>query len=446
MSTVSPTPAGPSPDAHDGRTRIIRVDHSQVAPSDIAVGVIIGRTSEHFDFFVFGIASVLIFPSVFFPFVPLLQGMIYSFTLFSLGFVARPFGSLLFRLIHDHYGRGAKLTAALFALGTTTAGIAFLPSYDSLGMTAVVMLALLRIGQGLAVGGSWDGLPSLLALSAPKERRGWYAMMSQISAPIGFMIAAALYAYLDMNLSVADFMDWGWRYPFYVAFAINVVALFARLRLVVTPEYVRLLKTRELEPSPVGDLLRTQRRNIYTGAFASLASYALFHLVTVFALGWAVLYTHQSAGHFLMVQILGAVIAIPCMILSGVVADRIGRRNTLGIAAVLIAVYSGWTAVLLSGSTTGGYLFILLGFALLGFSYAQAAGAINSRFPSAFRYSGAVVTSDMGWLIGAAFAPLVALELATHFGIGYVGLYLLSGGIGTLAALRVDRNFEMRDE
>jgi MFS family permease len=446
MSTTHATPATSPSNGLDGGKRIIRVDPHNVAPSDIAVGVIIGRAAEYFDFFVFGIAAVLIFPSVFFPFASPLDGMIYSFMLFSLAFIARPFGAFLFRLIHDHYGRGAKLTAALFALGTTTAGIAFLPSYASMGNAAIVMLAILRIGQGLALGGSSDGLPSLLALSAPENKRGWYAMIAQVSAPIGFMIAAALFAYLDMNLSTADFMDWGWRYTFYVAFAFNVVALFARLRLVVTPEYVRLLKTRELEPSSLSELLGTQKRNILVGAFATMASYAMFHLVTVFALGWAVLYTQQSAGHFLIVQIIGAVIAIPSMMFSGAVANRIGRRNTLGIAAVLIAVYSGWTAVLLSGSTSGGYIFILLGFALLGFSYAQSAGAINSRFPSVFRYSGAVITSDMGRLFGAAFAPLICLELASHLGIGYVGLYLLSGSICTLIALRVVRSFELRTD
>ncbi|MGH8505791.1 MAG: MFS transporter [Stenotrophobium sp.] len=446
MSTPQTPSTGSSAGTIAGRTRIIHVDPHKVAPSDIAVGVVIGRTSEHFDFFVFAIATVMVFPSVFFPFASPVDGMLYAFTLFSLAFIARPFGAWIFRLIHDHYGRGVKLTTALFALGTATAGIAFLPSYDSLGKAAIVLLALFRIAQGVAVGGSWDGLPSLLALSAPEKKRGWYAMISQISAPIGFILAASLFAYLHGSLSTADFLDWGWRYPFYVAFAINVVALFARLRLVVTPEYTQILKTRELEPAPLGDLLSTQKRNILSGAFASLASYALFHLVTVFALGWAVLFTQQSVGNFLLIQIVGAVISIPCMMISGVVADRIGRRNTLGIAAVLIAVYSGWTAVLLSGTTTGGYLFILIGFALLGFSYAQSAGAVNSRFPSAFRYSAAVITSDMGWLIGAAFAPLVALELTTHLGVGYVGIYLLSGAIGTLAALRVNLNLEIRGD
>ncbi|PTU30185.1 MFS transporter [Stenotrophobium rhamnosiphilum] len=435
MSTAHHTPAAETPaDAQPVKVR----------SSEIAIGVIIGRISEFFDFFVFGIASVVVFPQVFFPFADAMTGTLYSFIVFSFAFISRPIGSLIFRVIHERYGRGTKLTIALFMLGTATAGIAFLPGYAELGNASIVLLALFRIAQGIALGGSWDGLPSLLALNAPQNKRGWYAMIPQLGAPIGFIIASALFVYLISALSTEDFVSWGWRYPFYVAFSINVVTLFARLRLVMTPEFTQLLKTRELEPSPLRELVRTQGDNIALGAFAPLASYALFHLVTVFPLSWALLFTKQSLTDFLLVQIIGAALAIPCMIISGKVADKIGRRNTLMIGAVMIGVYSGWTPVLLSGSTMGGYMFILLGFALLGFSHAQAAGAVNSSFSARYRYSGAVLTSDLGWLTGAAFAPLIALMLATKFGVGYVGLYLLSGAAATLLALRINRSLEER--
>lgn len=446
MSAAHHDPAIPTPGAPERDRSPVHGGPAKIAPSEIAIGVIIGRVSENFDFFVFGIAAVIVFPAVFFPFATPLAGMLYSFTVFSFAFIARPIGSLLFRVIHQRYGRGTKLTIALFMLGTATAGIAFLPGYSDIGRISIVLLSLLRIGQGLAVGGSWDGLPSLLALNAPPGRRGWYAMIPQLGAPIGFIIAAGLFAFLISNLSAEDFNSWGWRYPFYVAFAINVVALFARLRLVATPEFTELLKTRELEPSPLGELVRTQGTNIALGAIAPLASYALFHLITVFPLSWILLFTQQSVGTVLLVQIIGAAIAIPCMVISGKIADRYGRRTTLGIFAIMIAIYSGWTPVLLSGSITGGYLFILLGFALLGFSHGQSAGAVNSSFSSRYRYSGAILTSDLSWLTGAAFAPLVALELASHLGVGYVGLYLLSGAIATLLALRANRTLEGRDD
>ena len=215
-----------------------------VTPGEIAVGVIIGRSSEYFDFFVFGIASVLVFPSLLFPFMSRLDGTLMAFAIFALAFVARPVGTAISMAVQRRWGRGTKLTLALFLLGACTAGMAFLPSYASVGSTAIVALVILRIGQGLALGGTWDGLPSLLAMSAPQERRGWFAMIGQLGAPVGFVLADSLFAYLYGSLSTAELMDWGWRYPFFVAFAINVVALFARLLLVVGQSYAELLQQR----------------------------------------------------------------------------------------------------------------------------------------------------------------------------------------------------------
>ena len=420
-------------------------DHSRIAPGEIAIGVIIGRASEYFDFFVYAIASVLVFPSVFFPFEQKLEGMLYAFLIFSFAFIARPFGTLIFMAIQKHFGRETKLTAALFLLGFSTAGIALLPTYAHLGFASIVLLSLLRIGQGVALGGSWDGLPSLLALNAPEDRRGWYAMLGQLGAPTGFIIAAGLFSVLLANLSSQDFLDWGWRYPFYVAFAINVVALFARLRLVSTNEYARLLEERELQPTDVTVMARSQGRNVLIGALAALASYALFHVVTVFPLSWISLYSGRSIGDFLVIQMLGALIAAGGIMVSGLIADRFGRRTTLGTLACFIAVFSGFVPLLMDGGDVGQTIFILIGFMLLGLSYGQAAGAVTANFSAQFRYTGAALTSDLAWLVGAGFAPLIALGLSAHFGLTYVSLYLLSGAAGSLAALSVNRALEIRD-
>jgi MFS family permease len=419
--------------------------HHQVAPGEIAIGVIIGRASEYFDFFVYGIASVLVFPTVFFPFERRLEGTLYSFVIFAFAFIARPVGSIAFMALQRRYGRESKLTLALFLLGVATAGIAFLPGYASLGPMSIVLLAIFRVGQGVALGGSWDGLPSLLALNAPENRRGWYAMLGQIGAPVGFTIASGLFAFLYAQLEQADFLDWGWRYPFYVAFAINVVALFARLRLVATDEYARLLEAHELQPTNVLEMTRAQGNTLVIGAFAALASYALFHLVTVFPLSWIRLYSNQSISGFLLVQMAGAALGTLGIIASGWIADRVGRRRTLGTVAVLIAVFSGFAPMLLGSGRLGQDIFILLGFSLLGLSYGQAAGAVTSNFEAHYRYTGAALTSDLAWLIGAAFAPLVALGLSAHFGLAYVSVYLLSGAAGTLAALSLNRALEIRN-
>jgi MFS family permease len=443
-NTYGGTGSAPVTGPHSG-ARNINARDSHISPSEIAVGVVIGRASEYFDFFVYAIASVLVFPSVFFPFADRLEGTLYAFTIFAFAFIARPIGTIVFMWIQQRFSREIKLTIALFLMGTATVVISFLPTYSQIGTTAIVLLALMRIAQGVAQGGSWDGLPSLLALNAPEHKRGWYAMLGQLSAPLGFLIAAGLFAYMLDNLSTDDFLVWGWRFPFFVAFAINVVALFARLRLVSTTEYTNLLDCHELDPAPVGELVSTQGANIVIGALAALASYALFHLVTVFPLSWMQLYDTRPISGFLYIQMWGAGLAAVCILISGLIADKVGRRTTLGTMAALIAIFSAFVPMLIDGGESGQNAFILIGFALLGLSYGQAAGAVTSNFASRFRYTGAALTSDLAWLVGAAFAPLVALGLGANFGLGYVSLYLLSGAVGSLAALSLNRKLEIRD-
>lgn len=436
--------AAPITAPHSG-ARNINTRDTKIAPGEIAVGVVIGRASEYFDFFVYAIASVLVFPAVFFPFADRLEGTLYSFAIFALAYVARPIASLVFMAIQRHYSREIKLTIALFLMGSATVAISMLPTYSRWGEWSIISLAILRIGQGVAQGGSWDGLPSLLALNAPENKRGWYAMLGQLGAPTGFIIAAGLFSYLMAQLSQDDFLVWGWRYPFYVAFAINVVALFARLRLVSTPDYTHLLDEHELDPAPAREVIGNQGTNIVIGALAALCSYALFHLVTVFPLSWIQLYDTRSMADFLQVQIMGAGLGIVGVLASGLIADKFGRRNTLGTLAALIALFSGFIPTLMDGGVAGQNAFILIGFLLLGLSYGQASGAVTSNFLPQYRYTGAALTSDLAWLVGAAFAPLVALGLAANFGLGYVSLYLLSGAVGSLAALSLNRALEIRN-
>lgn len=409
--------------------------HSEVAPGEIAVGVFIGRTSEFFDYFVYAIASVIVFPKLVFPDADALTGTIYSFALFALAFIARPFGTAIFMAVDRAWGKGVKMTIALFLLGTATVAIAFLPGAESIGAAAVWLLAIARICQGIALGGTWDGLSSLLTLHAPDKSSGWYAMIPQLGAPAGLIVASALFAFFVGNLSAQDFFDWGWRYPFFVAFAINVVALFARLRIVSTSEYAALFENRELQPARVRDTLRAEGGNVLTGAFAPLASFALFHMVTVFPLSWVFLFTSEGIARFLLIETVSAFFGLAAIVASGMIADRIGRKSLLMGSAIGIAAFSGFAPQLLDAGPMGEAVFMILGFVLLGLSFGQSSGAVANRFSKAYRYTGSAITSDLAWLFGAGFAPLAALLLATHFGLMAAGAYLLSGAACTVAAL-----------
>jgi MFS family permease len=422
--------------------RLVSTDH-KVSPNEIAIGVVIGRAAEYFDFFVFAIASVVVFPKVFFPFVEPVTATLYSFAIFALAFIARPIGSVIFTAVDRRHGRGVKLTIALFLLGFSTMAMSFLPGYARIGAWSLYLLAILRIGQGLALGGAWDGLASLLALNAPVERRGFYAALPQIGAPLGFIVAASLFAFFLLNLTEADFLDWGWRYPFFCAFAVNVVALFSRLRLVATDEFARLLQLGRLEPSPVLPLIRNHAPELLVGALIPLASFALFHLVTVFPISWITLFTDRSAGEFLMIQCSGAFICAGGVIASGLIADQIGRRRLLMLSAGLIAIFAVCSTIaplIIEENAIGQTIYVNAGFALLGLSYGQSSGAVTARLDPRYRYTGAALTSDIAWLLGAGFAPLIVLFLTARYGLACVGLYLLSGAVTTLVVLSLSRS------
>ncbi len=421
-------------------------DDIHVSPSDIAVGVVIGRASEFFDFFVFAIAAVIVFPARLFPFADPLTGTLLSFVLVLLAFVARPVGTAIFMYVDRKQGRVAKLTLALLLLGTSTVAMGLVPSYAVMGEWAIVVMAILRIGQGLAIGGSWDGLASLLALSAPRRKRGFYAMIPQLGAPIGLIVAALLFSYLVTNLSEQDFLDWGWRYPFFVAFSINVVALFARLRIIASPEFQEAFETRELQPTRIRQAFRSDWRAIWLSSFVPLASFAMFHMVTVFPLSWVYLYTDETLTFFLNLTAVSAAAGLGSVLLSGWLSDWFGRRRVLLWGSLAIGAFSLLAPLLLQGGKTGVSTYMIAGFLILGISFGQSSGAVASMFNSRNRYTDSAFASALAWLFGAGLAPLTALFLSTTLGLFAAGLYLLSGAVATMVALWFVRQFEFQKQ
>lgn len=416
------------------------------SPSDIAVGVILGRSSEYFDFFVFAIAAVIVFPERFFPFADPVEATLWSFAVFPLAFIARPIGTTFFTVVQRRFDKGVKLTLALLILGTSTVALGLIPSYDTIGPAAIAILCLLRLGQGFALGGTWDGLPSLLAMSVAKEKRGRYVMVPQLGAPIGLIIASLLFAYLVGSMSKEDFLDWGWRYPFFVAFAINVVALFARLRIVATPEFRSAFAAQQLRPTPVRRTLQLDGMTVLAGAFVPLASLALFHMVTVFPLSWVYLYTDENPARFLILEAVAAAFGTVAIIVSGWFAERMGHRKWLYQGAFWIGGFALVAPMLLGGSQLGEAAYMIIGMVILGLNFGQSSGAVASLFNPERRYTGSAVVSDFSWLIGAGFAPLAALLLTEWLGLWAAGLYLLSGAAATVFALRFAKRLAFRND
>lgn len=398
------------------------------AIEEVFITVIMARVTDFFGFFVYAIASALVFPRIFFPMMEPVPAMLASFAIFSLAFLVRPLASLLGRWLQIRIGRSGKVMAALMLLGCATVAIGLLPGYESIGWLAPALLALLRLLQGVGLGGAWDGLTLQLQSVAAPERQGFYAMLPQLGGPVGFVIAASLYYVLTGFLTEEEFFTFGWRFTFFAVMAVNIVSLFARLRLLnvnlgVAPEIVT--------SAPFGEMLARQWRPILLSAFIPLASYALFHLVTVFPLGYAMLFSGDKISTILSIQLIGGTLAILAVIASGVLADRFGRNAVLIAGAVMVLGLS--FAITLLDSNPA--LFILPGFVILGLTYGQSSSVVPQRFEVAYRYSGTALATNLSWIFGASFAPLVGLLAASMIGLWGAAAYLMSGAVISLLCL-----------
>lgn len=410
---------------------VVEHSHKHHATLDeVVTTVIMARVTDFFGFFVYAIASALVFPKLFFPMVDPLQGTLFSFAIFSLAFLVRPLASFASRGVQNRIGRGPKVILGLMILGCSTVAIGLLPGYEKIGWLAPVLLALLRMLQGVGLGGSWDGLTLQLQHVAPENRKGLYAMVPQLGGPIGFVVAASLFYVLTGFLTEHEFLTFGWRFAFFAVLAVNVVSLFARLRLLNADLGV---DDALLTSAPIAEMLKTQWRTILLSAFLPLASYALFHMVTVFPLGYATLFSGYDISAILLIQVFGGSLAILTVILSGVLADRFGRRVILALSTGLIIVLSLFIGTI----ATRPSIFILAGFLVLGLAYGQASAIVPNRFAMKYRYSGSAISTNLSWIFGAAFAPLVGLSLVASIGLWAVALYLLSGAVISLIALRI---------
>ena len=380
------------------------------SPRRVLLASLIGTTIEFFDFYIYATAAVLVFPHLFFPDSSDQAAMLQSLATFAVAFIARPVGSAVFGHFGDRIGRKATLVAAL--------------------------LALCRFGQGLGLGGEWGGAVLLATENAPPGKRAWYGMFPQLGAPLGFLLSAGIFLVLGRLLSAEAFLEWGWRIPFVASALLVGLGLWVRLNIHETPAFQRALDSHARVKLPMLAVLRDHAAPMLLGTLGAFATFVLFYLMTVFALGHGTAVLGYSREQFLLLQMVGILFFAAGIPISARYGDRWGTRRTMIVASGLIVAFG----VLLAPMFTAGspwmvLAFLSLGLFLMGLTYGPCGTFLAEIYPVEVRYTGASLSFNLAGILGAAPAPYLATWLAERFGLVAVGYYLCIAALVTICAL-----------
>jgi metabolite-proton symporter len=401
----------------------------------VLFGSLIGTTIEFFDFYIYANAAVLVFPQLFFPGSDSTTATLESLATFSIAFLSRPLGSAFFGHYGDKIGRKFTLVAALLTMGISTVAIGFLPGYASIGVAAPLLLMLCRFGQGVGLGGEWGGAVLLAIENAPPDKRAWYGMFPQLGAPIGLLLSGGTFLILTDTMTSENFMDYGWRIPFIASSLLVVVGFYIRTKITETPSFENAKKEQEEVKVPFLTLIKSYRNQLIFGTLAAVTTFLVFYLMTVFTLSWITSDLGITKRDALLVQLFSVLFFAFLIPVSAVVADKIGRRKILIIATIAIAIFGFSFSYFLSAAnmvliTT----FACIGMALMGFTYGPLGTFLSELFPTNVRYSGASLTFNLAGILGAAFAPMIAIWLASTYGLSYVGFYLTGAALISLVS------------
>ena len=412
-------------------------------PGQVLFASLIGTTIEFFDFYIYATAAVLVFPKLFFPAGDPASATLASLATFAIAFLARPFGSALFGHFGDRVGRKTTLVAALLTMGLSTVAIGALPTYETIGVAAPVLLALCRFGQGLGLGGEWGGAVLLAIENAPPGKRAWYGMFPQLGAPIGFLFAGGVFLALSKGLTDEQFFAFGWRIPFLASAALVLVGLYVRLTIAETPVFRDALSRRMQVKVPIFAVFRNHARTLLVGTLVSLATFVLFYLMTVFALSWGTTALGYSREKFLVIQLIGILFFALGIPIGGALAQR-GRRRTLLWVTAAIGAFGLIMAPIFLAGTAGAVIMMAVGLSLMGLTYGPLGTVLSELFPTPVRYTGCSLTFNFAGIFGASLAPYIATWLATAYGLQYVGYYLSAAAVLTLIGLWSSR--ETKDD
>jgi metabolite-proton symporter len=390
----------------------------------VVLASLIGTTIEWYDFFLYGTAAALVFGKLFFPSKDPLTGVLQAFLTYSLGFVARPIGGLVFGHFGDRIGRKSTLVASMLTMGLSTTLIGVLPGYAQAGVLAPWLLCLLRFGQGVGLGGEWGGAALLATENAPAGRRAWFGMFPQLGPPIGFFLANGLFLALLLGLGEESFVAWAWRLPFLLSAVLVAIGLYLRVSISETPAFRAAMARHERVAVPLAEVLRVHWLPLLQGSLSIVVCYALFYISSVFALGYGVSTLHIPRTRFLGILCVAAIVMALATPVSAWLADRFGRRPILMAASAIAAGVGFALPVLLGSGELSALLFLCLALGVMGLTFAPLGALLPELFPTRVAYTGASVAYNVGGILGASLAPYLALTLLQYGGLKWVGYYL----------------------
>lgn len=381
----------------------------------IAFAAFVGTALEWYDYFLYGTAASIVFNRLYFVSGDPLVATLAAFASFAVGFVARPIGAVIFGHVGDRHGRRASLLITVTMIGLVTALIGVLPDFAAIGVAAPILLTLLRVLQGIAVGGEWGGAVTLAVEHAPPERRGRYAALPQVGSPIGTLLSSGAFALVSL-MPAESFDAWGWRLPFLAAAPLLFVALYLRRRIEESPLFTELLEQQERSSLPVVEVLRKSFGRVLAGLSASLLGVGGFYLLTTFAISYGTETLGLSRSLMLGATLVAAVVEIAILLFFGRLAERMGPGRVCvagGIASALVAFPVFWLI-----DTKNPILVVLaitIGVACLSVPYAVSGSLLTELFPPQLRYSGVSISFNLGGVV-SGFVPLIATSVLAASG------------------------------
>ena len=408
----------------------------------VALTALAGTSIEWYDFFLYGAAAALIFPTAFFGEMPPTTALILSLLTFAAGFIARPIGGIIFGHFGDKIGRKKTLISALLLMGISSTLIGLLPTYAMIGVAAPILLTLLRFAQGIAIGGQWGGAMLLVTESAPSNKRGYYGAFAQAGAFVGVILANLALIITSALVSEEFFNTWGWRIPFLASAVLILISMYIQLNLEDTKAFRELASKRQqqeeqvIQKSPIIEAVKKYPKRIALAAGTFLSVQVTFYILIAFMLTYGVNSANMARDEMLSAVLIASGIAVLLQFVFASYSDRHGRKGIFMLGAILSGL---WAFAIFPLVDTGNYWLILIaismGLTFLGMMYGPQAAFFTELFSTEVRYSGATLGYQFGAILGGAFAPTIAVILWKDFGIFWVSVYIAFAALLTLLSV-----------